>query len=238
MEWEKQAESILNAWAAAAQEGDEAARLALLRQFEPLIRSTAAWLWRGVIRSRLTDVYEQEDLTQETRRLFLELVQEHTLRRGRSFTPFMVTMLRWRARNFLARAQRRRGPGARQSIDDEWTLEQATRLRHAVFPDPAAVVAQRTELLAAMQQLTLRQRRLLYLRYWHDVPVARLAAAWGVSQQAIQQALQRAHRSLHRRLAADTAPQAAPAPVPELVASGRGPTHQPLSYGSSNVPGR
>ena len=63
-----------------------------------------------------------------------------------------------------------------------------------------------------MQQLTLRQRRLLYLHYWHDVPVARLAAAWGVSQQAIRQALQRAHRSLRRRLAADTAPQASPAP--------------------------
>ena len=42
MEWERQAEGTLNAWAAAAQEGDEAARLALLRQFEPLIRSTAA----------------------------------------------------------------------------------------------------------------------------------------------------------------------------------------------------
>ena len=238
MEWEKQAESTLNDWAAAAQEGDEAARLVLLRQFEPLIRGTAAWLWRGVIRSRLTDIYEQEDLTQETKRLFLELVQEHTLRRGRSFTPFIVTMLRWRARNFLSRAQRRRGPGARHSIDDEWTLEQAARLGRALFPDPAVVAAQRTELLAAMQQLTLRQRRLLYLHYWHDVPVARLAAAWGVSQQAIQQALQRAHRSLHRRLATDTAPQAASAPVPELVASGRGPTHQPLSYGSSNVPGR
>ena len=94
MEWEKQAESTLNDWAAAAQEGDEAARLALLRQFEPLIRGTAAWLWRGVLRSRLTDIYEQEDLTQETKRLFLELIQEHTLRRGRSFTPFIVTMLR------------------------------------------------------------------------------------------------------------------------------------------------
>ena len=207
MEWERQAESTLNAWAAAAQEGDEAAQLALLQQFEPLIRGTAAWLWRGVIRSRLTDIYEQEDLTQETKRLFLELIQEHTLRRGRSFTPFIVTMLRWRARNFLSRAQRRRGPGARQSIEDEWTLEQAARLAQALFPDPAVVVVQRTELLAAMQQLTLRQRRLLYLHYWHDVPVARLAAAWGVSQQAIRQALQRAHRSLHRRLAADTAPR-------------------------------
>lgn len=235
MEWERQAESTLNAWAAAAQEGDEAARLALLRQFDPLIQSTAAWLWRGVTRSRLTNLYERADLTQETKRLFLELVHEHTLRRGRSFTPFIVTMLRWRARNFLSRAQRRRTPGRRQRIDDEETLEKVAQLGHALFPDPAAVVAQRTELLAAMQQLTLRQRRLLYLHYWHDVPVARLAAAWGVSQQAIRQALQRAHRSLHRRLAADTAP---PAPVPELVASGRGPTHQPLSYGSSNVPCR
>ncbi len=238
MEWERQAESTLNAWAAAAQEGDEAARLALLRQFDPLIQSTAAWLWRGVTRSRLTNLYERADLTQETKRLFLELVQEHTPRRGRSFTPFIVTMLRWRARNFLSRAQRRRTPGRRQRIDDEETLEKVAQLGHALFPDPAALGLQRAELLAAMQQLTLRQRRLLYLHYWHDVPVARLAAAWGVSQQAIRQALQRAHRSLHRRLAADTAPPSAPAPVPELVASGRGPTHQPLSYGSSNVPGR
>ena len=150
MEWEKQAESTLNAWAAAAQEGDKTARLALLRQFEPLIRSTAAWLWGGVIRSRLTTIYERADLTQETQRLFLELVHEHTLRRGRSFTPFIVTMLRWRARNFLAQAQRRRTPGRRQRIDDELTLEKVAQLGHALFPDPAAVVLQRTELLAAM----------------------------------------------------------------------------------------
>ena len=149
---------------------------------------------------------------QETRRLFLELVHEHTLRRGRSFTPFIVTMLRWRARNFLAQAQRRRTPGRRQRIDDELTLEKVAQLGHALFPDPAAVVTRRTELLAAMQQLTLRQRRLLYLHYWHDVPVVQLAAAWGVSQQAIRQALQRAHRSLRRFLAADTPPQASPAP--------------------------
>ena len=220
MEWEKQAESTLNAWAAAAQEGDKTARLALLRQFEPLIRSTAAWLWGGVIRSRLTTIYERADLTQETQRLFLELVHEHTLRRGRSFTPFIVTMLRWRARNFLAQAQRRRTPGRRQRIDDELTLEKVAQLGHALFPDPAAVVLQRTELLAAMQQLTLRQRRLLYLHYWHDVPVVQLAAAWGVSQQAVRQALQRAHRSLHRLLAADTPPQGAPVPAPELVVSG------------------
>ena len=113
MEWERQAEGTLNAWAAAAQEGDEAARLALLRQFEPLIRSTAAWLWRGVLRSQLTNIYERADLMQETQRLFLELVHEHTLRRGRSFTPFIVTMLRWRARNFLSQVQRRRMPGPR-----------------------------------------------------------------------------------------------------------------------------
>ena len=216
MEWEKQAEGTLNAWAAAAQEGDEAARLALLRQFEPLIRSTAAWLWRGVLRSQLTNIYERADLMQETRRLFLELVHEHTLRRGRSFTPFIVTMLRWRARNFLSQVQRRRMPGPRESIDDEWTLEQAARLGRALFPDPAVVVARRTELLDAMQQLTLRQRRLLYLYYWHDVPVAQLASAWGVSQQAIRQALQRAHRSLRRFLAADIPPQASPAPAPRV----------------------
>ena len=216
MEWEKQAEGTLNAWAAAAQEGDEAARLALLRQFEPLIRSTAAWLWRGVLRSQLTNIYERADLMQETRRLFLELVHEHTLRRGRSFTPFIVTMLRWRARNFLSQVQRRRMPGPRESIDDEWTLEQAARLGRALFPDPAVVVARRTELLDAMQQLTLRQRRLLYLHYWHDVPVAQLASAWGVSQQAIRQALQRAHRSLRRFLAADIPPQASPAPAPRV----------------------
>ncbi len=213
MEWERQAESTLNAWAAAAQAGDEAARLALLRQFEPLIRSTAAWLWRGVLRSQLTNIYERADLIQETQRLFLELVQEHTLRRGRSFTPFIVTMLRWRARNFLSQAQRRRMAGRRQRIDDEETLEKVAQLGHALFPDPAAVAIERTVLLDAMRQLTLRQRRLLYLHYWHDVPVVQLASAWGVSQQAIRQALQRAHRSLRRHLVADTAPQASPAPA-------------------------
>ena len=210
MEWERQAESTLNAWAAAAQEGDKAARLALLQQFDPLIQSTASWLWRGVTRSRLTNLYERADLTQETKRLFLELVHEHTLRRGRSFTPFIVTMLRWRARNFLAQAQRRRTPGRRQSIDDECTLEKVAQLGHALFPDPALLGLQRAELLVAMQQLTLRQRRLLYLHYWHDVPVAQLAAAWGVSQQAIRQALQRAHRSLHRILAPDVQPDVSP----------------------------
>ena len=135
-------------------------------------------------------------------------------------------MLRWRARNFLSRAQRRRGPGARLSIEDEWTLEQVGRLAQALFPDPAVVAVQRTELLAAMQQLTLRQRRLLYLHYWHDVPVARLASAWGVSQQAIRQALQRAHRSLHRLLVADTAPHASLAPKERVSMPANGRTRR------------
>ena len=210
MKWERQAESTLNAWAAAAQAGDEAARLALLRQFDPLIRSTASWLWSNAIQSRLTSLYERADLVQETQRLFLELVQEYTTQRGRSFTPFIVTMLRWRARNLLSRARRRRGPMRRLTIDDEWTSERVARLSRTLFPDPEVVATQRTELLAAMQQLTIRQRRLLYLHYWHDVPVAQLAAAWGVSQQAIRQALQRAHRSLHRILAPDVQPDVSP----------------------------
>ena len=87
-----------------------------------------------------------------------------------------------------------------------------------------------------MQQLTLRQRRLLYLHYWHDVPVAQLASAWGVSQQAIRQALQRAHRSLYRLLAADTPPQGAPvpkvdsAPLPNGRALRQAPRQTALSF--------
>ena len=204
MDWAREDEATLNAWAAAAQGGDESAKVSLLRQFDPLVRSTTAWLWRSIVRSRLTDLYERDDLLQETQRLFLELVSQHNPQRGRSFTPFIVTMLRWRARNLLTQAQRGRMPGPRFSIEHGAAAASLDRLSYATSPDTAAATAQRALLQDAMQHLSIRQRRLLYLRYWLDVPVPRLAAAWGISQQAIRQALQRAERRLRRLLTTDS----------------------------------
>ncbi len=57
------------------------------------------------------------------------------------------------------------------------------------------------EVRDAMAQLSVRERSVLYLAYWHDLPVDEIAATLGLSRRSTERALTDARRTLEERLA-------------------------------------
>ena len=57
---------------------------------------------------------------------------------------------------------------------------------------PADLVGERAALLAALRQLPPRQRAVVVLRYWEDLPDAQIAAALGCSPGTVRSQLSRA----------------------------------------------
>jgi RNA polymerase sigma factor (sigma-70 family) len=77
--------------------------------------------------------------------------------------------------------------------------------------DPAAVVAQRRELVAVLSRLPRRQRQVVALRFLADRPEAEVAAALGCSLGTVKQHASRGLAAL--RTALDRAPSAATPPA-------------------------
>jgi len=59
-------------------------------------------------------------------------------------------------------------------------------------PDPADQVSDRDAMLAALRSLSPRQRACVVLRYYEDLPVAKVAAALGVSEGTVKRYLSEA----------------------------------------------
>lgn len=68
--------------------------------------------------------------------------------------------------------------------------------RLANAPDHALEVAADPDLAAALAGLALRQRQVVALRYWADLPLRECAQQMGVSVGTVKQHLARAHRHL------------------------------------------
>jgi RNA polymerase sigma-70 factor (ECF subfamily) len=60
----------------------------------------------------------------------------------------------------------------------------------------ASVVASDPDLAGALATLAMRQREVIALRYWVDLPLAECAAAMDISLGSVKQHLARAHRNL------------------------------------------
>mgnify|MGYP005637295973 FL=1 len=65
-----------------------------------------------------------------------------------------------------------------------------------VAPPQAAAVASDPDLALALEALALRQRQVIALRYWADLPLAECAIEMGISLGSVKQHLARAHRNL------------------------------------------
>lgn len=63
--------------------------------------------------------------------------------------------------------------------------------------DPSEV---RIEVIDAVRALSLQQRAIVFLTYWHDLPVADIGRQLKVSTRTVQRELARAHRKMERRL--------------------------------------
>jgi RNA polymerase sigma factor (sigma-70 family) len=56
------------------------------------------------------------------------------------------------------------------------------------------------EVRDAMARLSLRERSVLYLSYWHELPIAEVATTLGLSRRSTERALTDARRNLEERL--------------------------------------
>ncbi len=57
------------------------------------------------------------------------------------------------------------------------------------------------EVREAMAQLSMRERSVLYLAYWHDLPIDEIAETLGISKRSTERSLTDARRTLEERLA-------------------------------------
>ena len=56
------------------------------------------------------------------------------------------------------------------------------------------------EVRDAMARLSLRERSVLYLAYWHDLPIVEIARTLGLSRRSTERALTAARRTLEEHL--------------------------------------
>ena len=72
---------------------------------------------------------------------------------------------------------------------------------HPAGPDDAAVLAEEhREVIQALQQLTTRQREVLVLRYWSDLPEHEIAVTLGISPGTVKSTASRALDALEKIL--------------------------------------
>ncbi len=72
---------------------------------------------------------------------------------------------------------------------------------HSAGPDDAAVLAEEHhEVIQALQQLTTRQREVLVLRYWSDLPEHEIAVTLGISPGTVKSTASRALDALEKIL--------------------------------------
>jgi RNA polymerase sigma factor (sigma-70 family) len=99
--------------------------------------------------------------------------------RGAYLTRAVVNEVRSAHRSSLRREARERRVGAPASVEHE-------------EPVP--------EIMAALAELPVRQRAVVFLTYWADQTPAAVAAELGISEGSVRQHLARARRTLRRTL--------------------------------------
>lgn len=76
-------------------------------------------------------------------------------------------------------------------------IDREQRMAHRDSTDPPDVATDARRLLA---ELTIQQRAVVYLSYWHDLPPAAVASTLGVSEGTVRKQLARARSHLREAL--------------------------------------
>ncbi|WP_344399903.1 sigma-70 family RNA polymerase sigma factor [Streptomyces longisporus] len=120
------------------------------------------------------------------------------------------------------------------------------------WPDPAEVTgdcdpalefaADRVTLMRALQRLPVRERRILFLRFFHDQPQQQIATAVGLSQMHVSRLLARCLARLREELEGGAAAAEADSPAHTDPRTAERPTDQPRHTNSTDqarrVPGQ
>lgn len=81
------------------------------------------------------------------------------------------------------------------------TLRRTRRESTAARPEETEFATVSMEVRDAMGRLSLRERSVLYLAYWHELSVDDIAHTLAISRRSTERALTDARRSLEERLA-------------------------------------
>ena len=187
--------------AAAVHRGEAAATAELLARLAPLVRGAARRAARHARRLGIGAVYGDEDLLQEAYMALLGLIQRYDPAAGPAL-PYFTVALRARLLRFIRGRARRRPPGRRLAWGQQAAHDLAEVLCARLFRESQALATSGVEaaLYEALDRLTPRHKRLLYLHYWRDLSDPEIAAILHTSVAAAAEARYRALAALRRLL--------------------------------------
>ncbi|MGH2351744.1 MAG: RNA polymerase sigma factor [Chloroflexota bacterium] len=189
--------------AIAARTGDETARADLLVRLQPLAYGAAGRAASRAQRLGLTSTFSRDDLQQEAQIILLRLMETYDPAAGPPL-PYFSVRLRIRLNQLLQAQARRRPPGRRV----EWGSQTAQDLlaglgaRQYAEAEGLASAGVEAALYEALNALSPRRKRLLFLFYWRGLTDEDLAAVLRVSTEAAQGARYRALAALRFKLEA------------------------------------
>jgi RNA polymerase sporulation-specific sigma factor len=194
----------MNPLVEAAQAGDFQATERLLVRYFPLIRQKV--LYYG----RLADY---QDLLQQGRLIFLEILKEYDNGRGVPFGAYLKEKFRWRLFHYI------RDVLGYRDKEDLFTDVPTNTIQH-ILASQAVTETEKADweaLEAAVKSLTPKQRLVLSLFYWDDRSIREIAIQLHETPQGVRQLKARAER--HLRQALMPVPPRKPLGTPERVTS-------------------
>lgn len=180
----------------AAQAGNSQALERLLTKYLPLIRKNV--LYYG----RLADY---EDLLQQGRLIFLEMVKEYENSRGVPFGAYLKEKFRWRLYHYIQNVLGYRGKEDLFTDIPANTIQYILATHTVLEPE----TADWESLEKAVRALTPKQRLVLSLFYWDELPVTEIAKKLGETPQGVRQLKARAEKHLRQTMMGRTIPATA-----------------------------
>jgi len=180
----------------AAQDGDFQAAERLLARYLPLIRQ------KVLCYGRLADY---QDLLQQGRLIFLEILREYDNGRGVPFGAYLKEKFRWRLFHYIRDVLGYRDREDLFSDVPVNTIQDILTSQAGGEPDKADWEA----LAGAVKTLTPKQRLVLSLFYWDELSVREIAGKLHETPQGVRQLKARAEK--HLRLTLAPSPSSSPA---------------------------
>lgn len=155
-----------------------------LRLADPGRDVDEAWRTHGPAAMRFaTALVGPHDAHDVTTTAFLRVVAQPGWTEFERFDRYLLRAVRNEAHNLYRQRKRR------------WQRDLA-----AVGPQTATDAASDIDLLRAVGSLSVRQRAIVFLAYWHDLTEADIADTLGLTRSSVHRTLERARSTLRKEL--------------------------------------